>query len=85
VKGVDALLNAGAKSVTGCATHAVLSGPAIERINRSAIKELVVTNSIPCTAEAAQSGKITVLSVASLLARGIQSIHEGGSISTLFV
>jgi ribose-phosphate pyrophosphokinase len=85
VKGVEALLDQGAKSVTGCATHAVLSGPAIERINQSPIKELVVTNSIPCTKAAAQSGKITVLSVASLLARGIQSIHEGGSISTLFV
>jgi ribose-phosphate pyrophosphokinase len=85
VKGVEALLAKGAKSVTGCATHAVLSGPAIERIMESPIKELVVTNSIPCRPEAAQTGKIRTLSIASLLARGIQSIHEGGSISTLFV
>jgi ribose-phosphate pyrophosphokinase len=85
VKGVEALLSQGAKSVTGCATHAVLSGPAVERIANSALKELVVTNSIPLQPPAAACGKIRVLSIASLLARGIQSIHEGGSISTLFM
>jgi ribose-phosphate pyrophosphokinase len=85
VKGVEALLEQGAKTVTGCATHAVLSGPAIRRITESPIKELVVTNSIPVRPEAARCDKIRTLSIASLLARGIQSIHEGGSISTLFV
>ena len=85
VKGVEALLEQGAKSVTGCATHAVLSGPAVERITDSPLRELVVTNSIPLRAEAAKCPKIKDLSIASLLARGIQSIHEGGSISTLFV
>lgn len=85
VKGVEALLAKGAKSATGCATHAVLSGPAIDRIENSPIRELVVTNSIPLTAAAERTGKIRVLSIAPLLARGIQSIHEGGSISTLFV
>jgi ribose-phosphate pyrophosphokinase len=49
------------------------------------LDELVVTNSIPLTPEAAKCAKIRVLSVASLLARAIQSIHEGGSVSTLFV
>jgi ribose-phosphate pyrophosphokinase len=85
VKGVEALLGQGAKSVTGCATHAVLSGTAVERIGNSELKELVVTNSIPLQPHAAACGKIRVLSIASLLARGIQSIHEGGSISTLFM
>jgi ribose-phosphate pyrophosphokinase len=85
VKGAEAVLQAGAKSVTGCATHAVLSGPAIDRINEAPIRELVVTNSIPLSEAAAACPKVRVLSIAPLLARGIQSIHEGGSISTLFV
>jgi ribose-phosphate pyrophosphokinase len=85
VKGVEALLAKGARSVTGCATHAVLSGAAVERITNSPIKELVVTNSIPLRDDGIACGKIRVLSIAPLLARGIQSIHEGGSISTLFV
>jgi ribose-phosphate pyrophosphokinase len=84
VKGVEALLNQGAKSVTACATHAVLSGPAVDRISTSPLKELVVSNSIPLTEQAAGCPKIRVLSVAPLLARAVQSIHEGGSISTLF-
>ncbi len=84
VKGVEALLQHGAVGVTACATHAVLSGPAVERINSSAINELVVTNSIPLTEEAKATGKIRVLSIGPLLARAVQSIHEGGSISTLF-
>ncbi len=84
VKGVEALLESGSKTVTACATHAVLSGPAVERINASAVEELVVTNSIPHAGQAEQCPKIRTLSVAPLLARAIQSIHEGGSISTLF-
>jgi ribose-phosphate pyrophosphokinase len=85
VKGVEALLAQGARSVTACATHAVLSGPAVERINSSSLQELVVTNTIPLSPAGAACSKIRVLSVASLLARAIQSIHEGGSISTLFI
>ena len=85
VKGVEALLGQGAKGVTGCATHAVLSGPAVERINQSPIEELVVTNSIPMNGNSEKCGKIRQLSVGNLLARAIQSIHEGGSVSTLFV
>jgi ribose-phosphate pyrophosphokinase len=85
VKGVEALLDQGAKSVRACATHAVLSGPAVERISSSPLLELVVTDSIPLSEEGAGCQKIKVLSVASLLARAIQSIHEGGSISTLFI
>ncbi len=85
INGVDALLEQGATGVTACATHAVLSGQAVERITASPLKELVVTNSIPQTCLSADCGKIRVLSVAPLLARAIQSIHEGGSVSTLFV
>jgi len=85
VKGVEALLGQGAKTVSACATHPVLSGSAVERICASPLLELVVTNSIPLTGAAASCGKIRQLSVAPLLARAIQSIHEGGSISTLFI
>ena len=85
VKGVEALLSQGAKSVRACATHAVLSGPAVERIGSSDLLELVVTDTIPLSYAAAECKKIKVLSVANLLARAIQSIHEGGSISTLFI
>ncbi|HMF75503.1 MAG TPA: ribose-phosphate pyrophosphokinase [Bryobacteraceae bacterium] len=85
VKGVEALLAQGAKSVTACATHAVLSGPAVGRISSSELKELVVTNSIPLSESAAGCEKIRSLSVAPLLARAIRSIHDGGSISTLFI
>jgi ribose-phosphate pyrophosphokinase len=85
VKGVEALLQQGAKSVSACATHPVLSGSAVERICASPLRELVVTNSIPLTGAAAGCAKIRQLSVAPLLARAIQSIHEGGSISTLFI
>jgi ribose-phosphate pyrophosphokinase len=82
---VEALLEQGAKSVSACATHPVLSGSAVERICASPLLELVVTNSIPLTGAAAGCAKIRQLSVAPLLARAIQSIHEGGSISTLFI
>ncbi len=85
VKGVEALVDQGARSVTACATHAVLSGPAVERINGSALQELVVSNSIPHGDQAKRCSKIRTLSVAPLLGRAIQSIHEGGSISTLFI
>ena len=85
VKGAEALLAAGAKSVRASATHAVFSGPAIERIEKSCIDEVVVTDSIPLRAEARASTKIKVLSVAKLLAKAIQSIHEDGSVSALFL
>jgi ribose-phosphate pyrophosphokinase len=84
VKGAEALLEYGALSVSACATHAVLSGPAVERIAASAIKEVVFSNSIPLSAEALACGKIRQLSVAPLLARAVQSIHEETSVSILF-
>jgi len=85
INGVEALLQQGAKSVAACATHAVLSGPAVERISASPLEELVVSNSIPHACQADKCRKIRTLSVAPLLARARQSIHEGGSVSTLFV
>src|SRR5579862_9769129 len=85
VKAAEALLKQGAKSVRACATHAVLSGPAVERIEQSAIEEVIVTNSIPLREEADNCTRLKQLSVAPLLAKAIQSIHEDGSVSTLFV
>ncbi len=85
VKAAEALLGQGAASVRACATHAVLSGQAVERIESSGIEEVVVTNSIPLIDGARHSSRIKVLSVAPLLAQAIQSIHEDGSVSTLFV
>lgn len=85
VKGAEALLAHGAASVSACATHAVLSGPAVERIDASPLREVVLTNSIPLKDEARASERIRTLSIAPLLGRAIRSIHENGSISTLFV
>jgi len=85
VKAGEALLAQGAKSVRACATHAVLSGPAVERIESSEIEEVVVTNSIPLSEQADNCARIKQLSVAPLLAKAIESVHEDGSVSTLFV
>jgi len=80
-----ALAENGAKTVCASCTHAVLSGPAIERIKTSHIEEMVVTNSIPLTKEGQKCEKITVLSVASLLGEAIRRIHSDDSVSSLFV
>ena len=84
-KAADALKNAGAERVLAVAVHGVLSGPAIERIEKSPIDELIVTNTIPLTAERARCEKIKMLSVARLLGQAIRSIHEETSVSSLFV
>jgi len=84
VKTAEALLENGATKVYAACTHPVLSGPAAERIEKSAIEEVVVTDSVPLNEAAKKVSKIRVLSVAPLLARGIQSIHEETSISELF-
>jgi len=85
VKATEALLDKGAISVSACATHAVLSGQAVERIENSQLKEVVLTNSIPLSEEARRSSKVRSLSVGKLLATGVQSIHEETSISVLFI
>ena len=80
-----ALREAGARKVAACCTHPILSGPAIERIDNSMIEELIVTNTVPLRGAAAQCKKITVLSVAPILAEAIKRIYENGSVSALFM
>ncbi len=84
IKTVDALLAQGASKVYACASHAVLSGPAVERIATSRLEEVVVANTIPLREDAQQVAKIKVLSIAGLLGRAIESIHMETSVSTLF-
>ncbi len=84
VKTAHALLDSGASQVYACATHAVLSGQAIERISQSPLEQVVVTNTIPLTEAGQKERKIKVLSIAGLIARAIQSIHEETSVSKLF-
>ena len=86
VKAAEALKARGAKKVYAYCTHPIFSGPAIERIaNGDALDEVVVTNTIPLTADRAKCQKIIVLSVARLLGQAIRSIHEETSVSSLFV
>ena len=83
--GAKTLLENGAREVHACCSHPVLSGPAIERINSSELKSLVVTNSIPLRGDALKCEKIVVLSVSRLLAEAIDRIHNEDSVSSLFV
>ena len=85
VQAVGALQREGAKRILACGVHAVLSGPAIERIKVSPIEEVLVTNSIPLPDDKRAAGRITVLSVAPLLGEAIRRIHDEESVSTLFV
>jgi ribose-phosphate pyrophosphokinase len=80
-----ALMANGAREVWACATHAVLSGPAVERITSSPITRVIVTNTIPLSPEAKDMGKIVSLSVAKLLGEAIRRIHMEDSVSSLFV
>ncbi|MFL6303435.1 MAG: ribose-phosphate diphosphokinase [Candidatus Sulfotelmatobacter sp.] len=90
VKTAAALIENGATQVYACASHAVLSGPAVENIRNSVINEVVVTNTIPLTPAAEDAttdkgGKIKVLSIAGLIGRAIQANHEETSVSKLFI
>ncbi|NLE87714.1 MAG: ribose-phosphate pyrophosphokinase [Myxococcales bacterium] len=80
-----AVMDNGARSVVACATHGVLSGPAVQRIQESPLSEVVVTNSIRPSEEAAACNKIRFLSIAKLLAEAIRRIHNSDSVSSLFV
>jgi ribose-phosphate pyrophosphokinase len=84
-KAATALEAAGAQRIVACAVHGVLSGPAIDRIQKSPIDKMIVTNTIPQSAASAACDKIVVLSVARLLGQAIKSIHEETSVSSLFV
>jgi len=85
VKGAEALMQKGAASVSACATHAVLSGPAVSRIEASCLQEVVFSNSIPLSKEAKRCSRIKSLSIAKLLAEAIRSIHDATSVSVLFI
>jgi len=84
-KAAQALKDNGAERVLACAVHGVLSGPAIERIEKSPIDKMIVTNTIPQSKASEACSKIQVLSVARLLGQAIKSIHEETSVSSLFV
>jgi len=83
--GALALMDAGATRIVACCSHAVLSGPAISRVMNSPIEEIVVTDTVPLNADARQCRKITVLSVAPLLAEAIKRIYTESSVSELFL
>jgi ribose-phosphate pyrophosphokinase len=82
-KAADALYEAGAADVIVAATHAVLSGPAVDRLKNSRISEVVVTDTLPI-GEDKRFDKLTVLSIAPLLARGIREVFDDGSVTSLF-
>jgi ribose-phosphate pyrophosphokinase len=84
IKTVDALYENGAATVYACASHAVLSGPAIDRIANSRLEQLVVTNTIPLREAAQKLSKIKVLSIAGLIGSAIENIHLETSVSSLF-
>jgi ribose-phosphate pyrophosphokinase len=81
----EAVRGAGSPLVLACVTHAVLSGPAIARLAKSNIDELIVTDTIPLRPEAVKLGKVRVLSVAPLLGEAVRRTHDEASISSLFV
>jgi len=85
VKVAQALVANGASSVYACCTHPVLSGAAVENLLNSPITEVVVTDTIPLSEAAKQTSKIKVRSIAGLIGRAIQSIHEETSVSRLFI
>lgn len=83
-QGVEAILKHGAKKVLALATHPVLSGPAISRLRESSIEKLIVTDTIPLSEDAKNSGKLQVVSVAPVLAEAIKRIYGNDSVSSLF-
>lgn len=84
VNGAEALIKEGAESVAACATHLVLSGPAVSRVKESPLTEVIGTDTVSLTAEAQACGKFSIVSIAPLLAEAIRRIHRGDSVSSLF-
>jgi len=84
IQAVEAVKREGARRILAAAVHGVLSGPAIERIEKSDIEEVIITNTVPLTPEKSNR-KFHVLSVAPLVAEAIRRIHDEESVSTLFV
>ena len=85
VQAANALTDAGALEVSVCCTHPVLSGPAIDRIESSNIKEFIVTDTIPLSEKAAQCKRIKVLSVSGLLSEAVRRIYYNDSVHSLFI
>lgn len=83
-QGVDSLLNNGAKKVFAVATHALFSGPAIPRITESGLEKVIVTDTVPLSEQAQACGKITVTTMAPVVAEAIQRIYGNASVSSLF-
>ena len=84
--GAEVLLKNGAKKIVACATHPVLSGPAIDRINATeALSKVFVTDTIPLGDKLERCPKLEVISVAAILGKTIHNIHTGSSVSVLFV
>jgi ribose-phosphate pyrophosphokinase len=81
----QAVMDKGARAVYACASHGVLSGPAVERILHSPLSEVIITDSIPPRPDIAACSKIKVLSVSRLLGEAVKRIHLGDSISSLFI
>ena len=82
---VQALKQEGVEKIYACFSHAVLSGPALERLRASELERVVVTNSIPADARKQSEGRLEVLSIAPLLGEAIRRIHTNSSVSSLFV
>ena len=84
IRSSEALMERGARSISASATHAVLSGPAIQRINNSQLDRVVATNSMPMQEKEQECPKIKALSIAELFADAIKRIHNEDSVSSLF-
>ncbi|HVT45258.1 MAG TPA: ribose-phosphate pyrophosphokinase [Thermoanaerobaculia bacterium] len=84
IHSVQTLKEKGAESISACATHAVLSGPAVERINGSVLDHVIVTNTMPTAEKAAACKRLVTLSIADLLSEAIKRIHNEDSVSSLF-
>ena len=84
IHSVEALMSKGAKSISSSCTHAVLSGPAVERINQSALQQVIATNSMPTSDKEQECSKLKTLSIGELLAEAVKRIHHEDSVSSLF-
>jgi ribose-phosphate pyrophosphokinase len=84
IHSVEALMSKGASSISASCTHAVLSGPAVERINQSALQLVIATNSMPSSDKEQECSKLKTLSIAELLAEAVKRIHHEDSVSSLF-
>ncbi len=85
VQAADAIMNAGAKEIYACCSHPVLSGPAMERLEKSIIKEVIVTDSVPLHERAKECSKIKVLTVSGILSEAVRRIYYNDSVSSLFI